>query len=955
MDLVTVGIGIDSKGAIHSLNQFTGSAHVASNAGDRLEKTGRRVNRMFRGLLAYFGTRQLIEYADTWTLIRARINLVTSSAEQAATVQERLYQIAQRTRNTMAATSVLYTRVALNAGRLGRSHEDLLKMVEAVNSAMLITGATGVEAAQSMRQLSQALGKGKLDGDEFRTVMEAMPEVANAIAKELGVAHGELYRFAREGKILANDVVGALINAHEDLTGRAANIPVTIGQSMVIFQNAATRMIGVLNTASGASAWLSKGIVGLANNMDRLVAVLGTAAAMWITYRTLLVMVATTQAIVTSIKSIAAMLQMAIAIRQAADATKLWSVHSKTIVGLIVSIASVTIGIIAYRKILEEINEETEKWIANSANLDDVIGALEIVPDPDALKKAQRVRWEIEDMIRLANQQVVLASRQGREEKRLGIVFDAVNKRIEARRELTGSLLTEMLDAIDQERNLLLMAENIAAGLDAVNAKLKEQQRIFEQFAENLQNTFADTFFDIMNGGIQRFSDLFKTIKNLFLRMLADMMAAEAMKKFGTQLAGALSGIFAGASAVNAAKESVLSVEELEAIAAATAGGIKLRGQYTPEVNVSNWSVLANMLAPLFAGFAVGSAVGSLTTNRALGTAGGAASGAVTGAIIGSVIPVVGTLVGGIVGGIAGAIGGFLGSSKKQREELEKHRKVLEDNNKALLKLREAVYGSNAGETMGIAQTAIRAALAGRATATQVELLKRVAEELGITLDGSRAALLNLQTAIHLSVRAMTQFGRTIQDIQQRQEAYNKLFDVEKTPQQSLMDTFELLSEMAPDLMRQLGLTNLDLTTEIGRNVLLEGLREIYNMIMGGLLSPDLLGAFTDKNQLIDAVLRVRDAMNELHGELYKVTTDFPRAMDIIYYEQKFGKYGGGRIGGGSDGANGSPGERPTRSFTVHGGVTIQHYGGESGEEILEKVEDAVTARHARGGQTYIV
>jgi hypothetical protein len=42
----------------------------------------------------------------------------------------------------------------------------------------------------------------------------------------------------------------------------------------------------------------------------------------------------------------------------------------------------------------------------------------------------------------------------------------------------------------------------------------------------------------------------------------------------------------------------------------------------------------------------------------------------------------------------------------------------------------------------------------------------------------------------------------------------------------------------------------------------------------------------------------------------------------------------------------------PRGNWTVNGGITIINNGGESGEEILEKVEYAARRRRSRGGRT---
>ncbi|BCV03813.1 MAG: hypothetical protein CM15mV73_470 [Caudoviricetes sp.] len=49
--------------------------------------------------------------------------------------------------------------------------------------------------------VAQALGSGRLQGDEFRSICRTGSTILAPIAAELGVTIGELKKFASEGKI----------------------------------------------------------------------------------------------------------------------------------------------------------------------------------------------------------------------------------------------------------------------------------------------------------------------------------------------------------------------------------------------------------------------------------------------------------------------------------------------------------------------------------------------------------------------------------------------------------------------------------------------------------------------------------------------------------------------------------------------------------------------------------
>jgi tape measure domain-containing protein len=960
MDLASVGLFVDGSGAIRTLNQFTGSAHNAARAGGQLEGRIHGLGGALRMLGGYFGIRQLIEYADTWTLINSRIGLVTNSVEETIAVQQELYEISQRTRNTLAATAVLYTRLALNASELGRSHQDLLDVVETVNAAMLISGSTGVEAAQSMRQLAQALGAGRLQGDEFRTVMEAMPEVARLIAKEMGVTRGELYKLSREGKISVNIIMDALLKAHDEMTARAAQMPLTIGQSFTLFMNAAERMIGVLNMAGGVSGEVSGSIEKLATNMDKVVAATTVVIGAWITWRLAALGVWSAMQLVTAGQLIQNLVTLVTTIRAGAAATAAWSLASKGIIGVAVALAAAGAGYIAYKKLLEQINEQTEKWLKTQADLSAKIGK-ETILDPNAearKKELDDALARAEDMKIQARQALIIAGHEGRYAERMQIVMDAINKLREARRDFAENpaALRAMEDAIIYERDFLLLAENVTAEMEKQRTLQEEINERFLRFIENAQRGLGDVFYNLLNQTSTGFDKLAQTFKQTVYRMLADLAASETVKRL-SGFFGSIMGATSGTAM--AAASPVPSAEDLTTAIQQGMESTPIMATITPDASAmeSFAAKLGPFLAVAIAGFGIGSAIGGMTSNRTIGTAGGALAGAAMGAAIGSIVPVVGTAIGAAVGGITGALGGLMGSSKKHQEELEKHRAVLAANNEQLEQLRRTVLGSDFNQRLGVSATTL-AQFGGVGNAVLSRFLQgdssgirdlaslmRIADELGIELDGSRESFAQLQEAIDLTIRAITQWGNNLQDQLAKQEAYNRIFGVEDTPQQRAEDSFAILMQMAPALMQTLGLSGLDPNSETGREAIRQGFRDIYQLIASGQLTPEMLGGFADKNELIDIILKVIDSFDALDKEIMKVTTDFPRAMDIVYYEQKYGRYGQPRsVGGGSAMNSQSVG------IVVNGNLDVHTHGGETGEEALTKIENAARERGARGG-----
>lgn len=973
MELSVLGLRVDAKGAIRTLNEFTGSAHNAGRATEKFERSTKNLTAALAGLGGYFGVRQLVEYADTWTLINSRIRLVTNTTQQTMAVQQRLYEIAQRTRNTLAATSVLYTRVALNADQLGRSHEELLTVVESVNAAMLISGATGVEAAQAMRQFAQALGSGRVQGDEFRTMMEAMPMVARAIADAMGVPFGQLKDLSAKGLIDVQTVIDALIAKNAELVEQSDSMAFTVGQSFEVLNNSLVRMIGILNMSKGITDLFGRAIRTAATHMDKIVSAVIALTAAFAAYRLALISVAVVQAIVTGVQALQGWIELSRYIGRAAAAMRLLQMSAGGVAGILATLAAATVGMLVYKKMLEDITKATEEWI--NANGDFGVPLGERI-DPADVEAARR-RAQNEDMIREAHQLVVLSGTQEDKQKSLEIAFDTVNKRIEARRELQGELLQETIAAINAEEQLRLEALSYSEALEAQEEALKERQEIIERFNKSVQNSFADTFEKIFDEGINKIGDLFDSIKRLFFRLIAEMASAQIMQRLGGAFTAALSGVFGTTQEAAALERAALDAAQGATSHLPAASGMGTSGDpvmmglvyANDEASRSLATKMAQYIGPVLAGFAIGQIIGAMTTNKALGTAGGALSGAASGAMIGSVIPGVGTIAGGIAGALAGAIGGFLGASRRQeeearrlREQMEANRIALENNNLKLQEMRDAFNGRN-NTNLIQAQSFLAAwmrvtdhrraqprGLSGVDPADRAMLVS-VAQQLGIQIVDSAGnfiagALTQLQEAVYLTIVALTQWGNNLNDVRNRQEAYNKLFDIENTPQQQITDSLSVLTQLAPTLSGLLGLNNANLDTQEGRDAVTNALRDIFMMVQSGVFTqfPELLGAFADKDQLIDAIVRTKDALDELNKVIFDVVTDFPRAMDIAFYEQLYGTYTSG------SGGLGPPGEFVVTDVMSIGTVNITTNGGETGEQVLQKIESAVYSRRARGG-----
>lgn len=287
LDIVVTTSG--DKAASQNISQIGTSADVSAKSVDTLNSS----MRFMRTALAAVGVgafvMEMFRAADAYTTLSNRIRAAASTQEEFARAEQEVFNIAQRTRTSFEETANLYGRFQAVTRSLRISQEDLFKMLETVNQAIQVGGATSSGAAAGLLQFSQALAAGVLRGEEFNSIMENTPGLAAAIAKGLNVPIGALRNMAMQGQLTAKAITDALQRVAPEVSRAFSAMTPTVSQAFQVLSNAWTRFQGQLDQAQGTSAIVSRAILLLADNLRLLYNILVTGAATWVAYRVALV------------------------------------------------------------------------------------------------------------------------------------------------------------------------------------------------------------------------------------------------------------------------------------------------------------------------------------------------------------------------------------------------------------------------------------------------------------------------------------------------------------------------------------------------------------------------------------------------------------------------------------------------------------------------------------------
>lgn len=168
-----------------------------------------------------------VQTTDQLTQIRARINLINDGSQSTAEIMDKIYSAANRSRGSYLDMADSVAKLNMLAKDAFSSNDEAIYFVEQLNKQFKISGASVEETTSAMYQLTQAMAAGKLQGDEFHSIMENAPMLAQSIASEMGLTVGQLKEMSSQGLITADIIKEALFNSAEETNAKFAEIPMT--------------------------------------------------------------------------------------------------------------------------------------------------------------------------------------------------------------------------------------------------------------------------------------------------------------------------------------------------------------------------------------------------------------------------------------------------------------------------------------------------------------------------------------------------------------------------------------------------------------------------------------------------------------------------------------------------------------------------------------------------------
>lgn len=178
-----------------------------------------------------------VDLSDQVSSNRARLELIVDDNGSVSELENKIFAMSNRTRSSFLDTSSVVSKLGILAGDNFKNTDEIIAFTELMNKNFTIGGASIQEQTSAMYQLTQAMASGKLQGDEFRSIMENAPLLAEAIANYTGKSKGDLKELSSEGIITSDIIKNAMFSAADQINDRYSKMPMTWSQIWTKMKN----------------------------------------------------------------------------------------------------------------------------------------------------------------------------------------------------------------------------------------------------------------------------------------------------------------------------------------------------------------------------------------------------------------------------------------------------------------------------------------------------------------------------------------------------------------------------------------------------------------------------------------------------------------------------------------------------------------------------------------------
>lgn len=231
----------------------------------------------------------IINAVDEWGQMAARIKMALDSAEGSiekyGEIQKRFLEISNRNGKAVEITQEIYAGSASAMKELGYNTEQTIDYIESLSSAFTLNATSAMQTESATNALNRAMVTGVLRGNDWHSVLNAMPSVVGNIAKELSklrggvkVTENDVKKMAMTTGVSMKLFIDSMRGAKDENNALADSMDNTVADGFKKLANSAKAYFGELNQGLGVTRTMSAGFAVLSENFDKVASAAAIAA-----------------------------------------------------------------------------------------------------------------------------------------------------------------------------------------------------------------------------------------------------------------------------------------------------------------------------------------------------------------------------------------------------------------------------------------------------------------------------------------------------------------------------------------------------------------------------------------------------------------------------------------------------------------------------------------------------
>ncbi|OHT22394.1 hypothetical protein A3Q29_11310 [Providencia stuartii] len=252
-----------------------------SEINSQLSSVAMTAKGMAGAMAGFFSASAIISTVDDWGQYAARIKSALKSVEgdtkQYDNLQNRFLEISNRNGKAIEITQDLYIGAAKSMQELGYSTTQTVDYIESLSSSLTANSTSSLKTDSAINALGKSMLVGKVAGDNFKAVMEAMPSLLDSLATQIEKTNGgikvttnKVKEMGLSGQISFKMLADAAIASKDANNALADSMDNTVSDGFTRIANSAKKTFGELNSGMGITKTMAETLALVSDNFDKV-------------------------------------------------------------------------------------------------------------------------------------------------------------------------------------------------------------------------------------------------------------------------------------------------------------------------------------------------------------------------------------------------------------------------------------------------------------------------------------------------------------------------------------------------------------------------------------------------------------------------------------------------------------------------------------------------------------